>query len=48
MKATIIYIETAFLYGTLDEEIDMDIPHGWDGKPNKRLIICKTIYSLVV
>jgi Reverse transcriptase (RNA-dependent DNA polymerase) len=46
-NGTIIDIETAFLYDKLDEEIYMDIPSGLNVGNNKKLILQKTLYSLV-
>jgi Reverse transcriptase (RNA-dependent DNA polymerase) len=47
MKSTIIDIETAFLYGNLDEEVYMDVTSGLIVDTNKKLMLQKTIYGLV-
>jgi hypothetical protein len=47
MTSTVVDIETAFLYGNLDKEIYMDVPMGLSIGPNKKLLLRKTIYSLV-
>jgi hypothetical protein len=47
MTSTVVNIETAFLHGDLDEEIDMKVPQGLEIEHNKKLMMKKTIYSLV-
>ena len=46
-EAKIIDIETAFLYGELEEEIYMECPEGLTKMENDCLILQKTIYGLV-
>ena len=47
MTSTVVDIETAFLHGDLDEEIYMDVPLGLSNRPNKKLLLRKTIHGLV-
>jgi hypothetical protein len=47
MTCTVVDIETAFLHGSLDKEIYMEVPKGLAIKDNKNLILQKTIYGLV-
>jgi len=45
--AKIVDVETAFLYGELDEEIYMLSPEGLDNKPDECVKLEKAIYGLV-
>jgi len=45
--AKIIDIETAFLYGDLEEEIYMDCPEGFEHQEDECLQLLQTIYGLV-
>jgi hypothetical protein len=47
MTSTVVDIETAFLHGDLDKEINMNVPMGLSIGPNKKLLLRKTIYDLV-
>ena len=48
LSAKIVDVETAFLYGDLEEEIIMDCPPGmFDAKPNEALLLGRCIYGLV-
>jgi Reverse transcriptase (RNA-dependent DNA polymerase) len=47
LQASIIDVETAFLHGTLSEQIYMNAPNGMDIEGNKCLRLKKTIYGLV-
>jgi Reverse transcriptase (RNA-dependent DNA polymerase) len=47
LQASIIDVETAFLHGSLSEEIYMNAPNGMDIEGNKCLRLKKTIYGLV-
>jgi hypothetical protein len=47
MTCTVVDIETAFLYGDLDEEIYMEVPKGHEIEHNKKLMLRETIYGLV-
>ena len=45
LKVKIVDVETAFLYGDLEEEIYMDIPKGMDGDGNECVQLLKMIYG---
>jgi hypothetical protein len=45
--STVVDIETAFLHANSDKEIYMDVPMDLSIDPNKKLLLRKTIYSLV-
>jgi Reverse transcriptase (RNA-dependent DNA polymerase) len=45
LHATIIDVETPFLYGDLQEEIYMNIPDGLESNGNECLRLKKTIYE---
>ena len=47
LTSKIIDFETAFLHGTLEEEIYMNCPEGLDHEPDECLQLQKTIYGLV-
>ena len=47
LSAKIVDVETAFLYGDLEEEIYMECPAGMDSKEGEVLILDKCIYGLV-
>jgi Reverse transcriptase (RNA-dependent DNA polymerase) len=47
MKAMIIDIETAFLYGELEETIFMECPKGINGKDDECVLLKKSLYGLV-
>jgi Reverse transcriptase (RNA-dependent DNA polymerase) len=47
LQASIIDVETAFLHGTLNEEIYMNSPNRMDIEDNKCLRLKKTVYGLV-
>ena len=47
LKGKIIDVETAFLYGDLEEEIYMEIPSGMEADADECVILEKTIYGLV-
>jgi Reverse transcriptase (RNA-dependent DNA polymerase) len=47
LQVTIIDVETAFLHGNLQEEIDMNIPEGIKNKETDWLRLKRTIYGLV-
>jgi Reverse transcriptase (RNA-dependent DNA polymerase) len=47
LKAHINDVETAFLHGELQEEINMNIPEGMNSDSNSCLLLTKTIYGLV-
>ena len=47
LKAKIVNVEMAFLYGDLEEEIYMDIPKGMDSDGNECVQLLKMIYGLV-
>jgi len=47
LDAIIIDVESAFLYGNLDEEIYMELPDGMMGFDDKCLLLLKAIYELV-
>jgi hypothetical protein len=46
MTCTVVDIETGFLHGDLDEEINMEVPKGLEIENNKELMLRKTIYGL--
>ena len=46
-NAKIVDVETAFLYGNLDEQIFMDCPPGMEHEEHKCLELNKSIYGLV-
>jgi hypothetical protein len=48
MTCSVVNIETAFLHGDLDEEIFMEVPKGFVIDENKKLILRKTIYGIVL
>jgi hypothetical protein len=48
MTSYVVDIETAFLHGDLDEEIYMEVSKGLVIENNKKLILRKTIYGLVL
>ena len=47
LDALVIDVDTAFLYGDLDEEIYMDLPEGLPGEANECLLLLKALYGLV-
>jgi len=47
LSAIIIDVDTAFLYGDLDEEIYMQMPEGMMGFSDKVLLLLKSLYGLV-
>ena len=47
LSAKIVDVETAFLYGELDEEIYMECPPGMKSKSDEILILGQCIYGLV-
>ena len=47
LSAKIVDVETAFLYGKLDEEIYMECPPGMKSKADEILILGQCIYGLV-
>jgi len=47
LDAMIIDVESAFLYGDLDEEIYMDLPDGMTSFDDECLLLLKAIYGLV-
>ena len=48
LKTKIINVETAFLYGDLEEQIFMECPQGLEGaKPDEALLLKQCIYGLV-
>jgi len=47
LDAIFIDVESAFLYGDLDEEIYMDLPDGMMGFEDECLLLLKAIYGLV-
>ena len=47
LSAKIVDVETAFLYGELDEEIYMECPPGMKSKADEILILGQCIYGLV-
>jgi hypothetical protein len=47
LEAIIIGLETAFLYGKLQQEIHMNIPEGMSYDSKHCLLLTKTIYGLV-
>ena len=47
LSANIVDVETIFLYGNLEEEINMGCPPGMDSKEGEVLILDKYIYGLV-
>ncbi len=47
LDAIIIDVESAFLYGDLDEEIYMELPGGMTGFEDECLLLLKAIYGLV-
>jgi len=47
LDAIIIDVETAFLYGNLEEEIYMDLPEGMEGTAEECLLLLKSLYGLV-
>jgi hypothetical protein len=47
LKPKIIYIETAFLHGDLEESIFMEIPSGMEVGDSKCLNLKKAIYGIV-
>jgi hypothetical protein len=47
LQASIMDVETAFLFGNLQEEIYMNVPKGMSQDDNTCLLLKKTIYGLV-
>ena len=47
LSAKIVDVETAFLYGNLEEEIYMECPTGMNSNEGEILILDKCIYGLV-
>ena len=47
LDAMVIDVETAFLYGNLEEEIYMDLPEGMPGTDEECLLLLKSLYGLV-
>ena len=47
LTSTVVDSKTSFLHGNLDDEIYMDVTMGLSVSSNKKLILRKTIYSLV-
>jgi len=47
LQTKIIDVETAFLYGNLEEEIYMECPDGMNGNDDECLLLLQSIYALV-
>jgi len=47
LDAILIDVDTAFLYGDLEEEIYMDIPEGLTGFKDECLLLLKAFFGLV-
>jgi len=47
LSAIIIDVDTAFLYGDLDEEIYMQMPEGMTGFSDEVLLLLKSLYGLI-
>ena len=47
LDAILIDVDTAFLYGDLEEEIYMDLPEGMTGFDDECLLLLKALYGLV-
>jgi len=47
LDAILIDVDTAFLYGDLDEKIYMELPEGMTGFYDECLLLLKALYGLV-